>query len=455
MGRTSRRALAALGLRTRSYFLFAGGISPHKNLETLLDAYSKLREARDAVPPLVLVGDLDDESYLSAADRVRRRIATLELAEHVRLPGFVSDETLACLYSGATCVVLPSLAEGFGLPAVEAAACGAPLVLSDLPAHRETLDGAALFVRPTDVDGFAAALGRVLDDESERDVLARRAQEAVAHLSWDAAADTVRAASRRRCRREAARMSERPLSFCMVTTFYPPYHFGGEAMYLYHLTNELALRGHEVTVVHCVDSFNVLTSEPPRGDFPQPSNVTVERLHSPLGPLSPVVTYVAGTPGLKARQLKRILTPGRFDVVHFHLVTLVGGPGILRYGDGVKLYTTHDHWLVCPMYDLWRYNRELCDRRECLRCTLSFRRPPQLWRYTRWQRHLANVDLFLSPSRSTIEQHRARGFPYPMQHLPYFLPPAIRPIRLALRRIVLARTSCSSDGWSSSRASRR
>jgi glycosyltransferase involved in cell wall biosynthesis len=150
--------------------------------------------------------------------------------------------------------------------------------------------------------------------------------------------------------------------------------------------------------------------------------VILERLHSPLGPLSPVVTYVAGTPGLKARRLKRILMPGRFDVVHFHLVTLVGGPGVLRYGDGVKLYTTHDHWLVCPMYDLWRYNRELCDRRECLRCTLSFRRPPQLWRYTRWQRHLANVDLFLSPSRSTIEQHRARGFPYPMRHLPYFLP---------------------------------
>ena len=51
-------------------------------------------------------------------------------------------------------------------------------------------------------------------------------------------------------------MAERRLSFCMVTTFYPPYHFGGEAMYLYHLTNELARRGHEVTVVHCVDSFD-------------------------------------------------------------------------------------------------------------------------------------------------------------------------------------------------------
>jgi glycosyltransferase involved in cell wall biosynthesis len=185
-------ALAALGLHRESYFLFAGGISPHKNLETLLDAYSRLCAARDEVPPLVLVGDLDDESYLSAADRVRRTIATLRLGDQVHLPGFVSDETLACLYAGATCVVLPSLAEGFGLPAVEAAACGAPLVLSDLPAHRETLDGAALFVRPTDVDGFAAALGRVLDEPSERDALARRAQEAVAHLTWDAAADAVR-----------------------------------------------------------------------------------------------------------------------------------------------------------------------------------------------------------------------------------------------------------------------
>lgn len=217
-------------------------------------------------------------------------------------------------------------------------------------------------------------------------------------------------------------MAERPLSFCMVTTFYPPYHFGGEAMYLYHLTNELARRGHEVTVVHCVDSFEVLTKAPPRGEFPHEPGVTVERLRHRLGPASPLVTYLAGTPGLKAPQLHRIFDKKRFDVVHFHIVTLVGGPAILRYGDGVKLYTTHDHWLVCPMYDLWRYNREVCERPTCLRCTAVFRRPPQLWRYTNWTRHLDNIDLFLSPSRSTIEQHRRRGFSYPMRHLPYFLP---------------------------------
>ena len=186
------RALEPLGLQTGSYFLFAGGISPHKNLETLLDAYSALLGARDAIPPLVLAGDLEDDSYLSSADRVRRRITMLSLGERVLLPGFVSDETLACLYAGATGVVLPSLGEGFGLPAVEAAACGAALVLSDLPAHRETLDGAALFVEPTDVHGIAAALARVLADESERASLARRAQEAASRLTWDAAADAVR-----------------------------------------------------------------------------------------------------------------------------------------------------------------------------------------------------------------------------------------------------------------------
>jgi glycosyltransferase involved in cell wall biosynthesis len=228
-------------------------------------------------------------------------------------------------------------------------------------------------------------------------------------------------------------VAEAPRSFCMVTTFYPPYHFGGEAMYVYHLANELARRGHEVTVVHCVDAFETLTKASPRGSFPHHPNVTVEPVRSRLGAVSPTVTYLAGTPGVKSRQLRRIFSRG-FDVMHFHIVTLIGGPGVLGYGDpsSVRLYTTHDHWLVCPMYDLWRFNRELCDEERCLRCTLSFRRPPQLWRYTSWKRHLANVDVFLSPSRSTIEQHRRRGFPYAMRHLPYFLP-AAEPAEPAVR----------------------
>ena len=84
--------------------------------------------------------------------------------------------------------------------------------------------------------------------------------------------------------------------------------------------------------------------------------------------------------------------------IHFHNVSLVGGPGVLAYGDGIKLYTTHEHWLVCPMHTLWRLDRETCERPTCLRCTLAYRRPPQLWRYgSLLERSAREVDLFLSP----------------------------------------------------------
>jgi glycosyltransferase involved in cell wall biosynthesis len=175
------------------YFLYAGGISPHKNVETLIDAYALARgEQSDGVPLLVLVGDLERETYLSSAASVRERIARHGLAEDVRLPGFVSDEVLACLYSGSTAVVIPSLAEGFGLPAVEAAACGAAVALSDLPPHHETLGTAALFFPPTDVDALATILRCLSEDESLRSDVATRARDAVAALTWDAAATELR-----------------------------------------------------------------------------------------------------------------------------------------------------------------------------------------------------------------------------------------------------------------------
>jgi len=75
------------------------------------------------------------------------------------------------------------------------------------------------------------------------------------------------------------------------------------------------------------------------------------------------------------------------------------------------------------MYDLWKANRELCESPACLRCQLSYRRPPQLWRFSNLlEQELPRVDLFFSPSRSTIAQHQRRGFSYPMRHLPLFLP---------------------------------
>lgn len=187
------RALAPQAIVSgQAFFLFVGGISPHKNLGTLLEAYAVLRAARKDVPRLIVVGELTDDPYLSATADIRERISSLRLDECVALPGFVADETLACLYAGATAVVLPSLAEGFGLPAVEAAACGAAVVASDLPAHRESLGDGALFFPATDAGALAAALERILDEPGLRQALAQRGREAVAPLSWDAAATVLR-----------------------------------------------------------------------------------------------------------------------------------------------------------------------------------------------------------------------------------------------------------------------
>ncbi len=180
--------LTTLGVPAGPYLLYAAGISPHKNVETLLDAFAALADP----PPLVLVGALEDEPYLSAAASVHDRIERLPPSHTAVLTGFVPDETLARLYSAATVVVCPSLAEGFGLPPVEAAACGAAVLLSDLPAHRETLGAGALYFPPTDTAELARQLERLLADAELRSSLAARGREAVAPLSWDASAERLR-----------------------------------------------------------------------------------------------------------------------------------------------------------------------------------------------------------------------------------------------------------------------
>lgn len=189
----SARARRAVGLgEDEPFVLYASGISPHKNLETLVEGYAEVVRTREDAPRLVLAGDLQTDPFLSAAAAVRRDVETRGLRERVVLPGFVPDEDLAALYSVAVAVVVPSLSEGFGLPAVEAAACGAPTVLSDLPAHRETLDGAALFFPAREAAALARALSELIGSDELRASLAERGRGAVEPLSWDDTADRLR-----------------------------------------------------------------------------------------------------------------------------------------------------------------------------------------------------------------------------------------------------------------------
>jgi glycosyltransferase involved in cell wall biosynthesis len=218
-------------------------------------------------------------------------------------------------------------------------------------------------------------------------------------------------------------MPECALRFAMITTFYPPHSFGGDAVSVRSLAHILARRGHRVDVIHDVDAFEALGGR--AGPEPEePEGVRVHRLRSRIGPLSCLATQQLGRPLVHGRRIQQILRDGAFDVIHYHNVSLVGGPGVLRLGDAIKLYTAHEHWLVCPTHILWRHLREPCDRRECLRCQLRHHRPPQLWRRTgKLGRDGRHVDAFLSPSRFSADKHAAFGFPFEMQVLPHFLAP--------------------------------
>jgi glycosyltransferase involved in cell wall biosynthesis len=215
------------------------------------------------------------------------------------------------------------------------------------------------------------------------------------------------------------------LRFCMFTTFYPPYSFGGDAIGIQRLSRGLVKLGHHVTVVHDADAFNSLTRGPKLDDdSDDDEGVRVVRLKSGMGVVSPFLTQQFGRPVVNGGKIRRILRDGQFDVVNFHNVSLVGGPGILRYGAGaVTLYMAHEHWLVCPTHVLWRHKRELCTGRECIKCTIRYHRPPQWWRMTGYlERELRHVDAIIAMSEFSRAKHREFGLPRDMEVLPYFLP---------------------------------
>src|SRR2546422_454835 len=215
------------------------------------------------------------------------------------------------------------------------------------------------------------------------------------------------------------------LRFCMVTTFYPPFNFGGDGIGVQRLSQALVRRGHHVTVVHDVDAYRALHRGPMPEAQPSGDGVEVVRLRSRLGTLSALLTQQTGRPVVHGRTIRRLLTTGRFDVINYHNVSLVGGPGVLSAGgaDALKIYMAHDHWLVCPTHVLWRHRREVCTGRECVKCSLVYRRPPQLWRYTgALERELHHVDAFIAMSEFSRAKHRELGFPRDMEVVNYFLP---------------------------------
>lgn len=163
------------------FILFVGTIEPRKNLLLLVRALDEILSSTSLRPQLVIAGKegwLTDElyAYLKKNSAIQQRVL---------FTGYVSEEELRALYSSCRAFVYPSLYEGFGLPPLEAMACGAPVITSRTSSLIETVGTAARLVSPVDYRELAQAIVRVLTDEGERDYLSDAGRERAAQFSWE------------------------------------------------------------------------------------------------------------------------------------------------------------------------------------------------------------------------------------------------------------------------------
>ncbi len=170
----------------RPYLLMVGTLEPRKNHAAALDLLARLKAA-EFPHRLVIAGG---KGWLF--DPIQRQVDALGLTDDVVFAGFVPDEALPALYTGAACVVMPSLYEGFGFPVLEAMACGAPVVCSNVSSLPEVAGDAALLVDPLDGDALFAAVRRVLTEPDLARYLGVAGQRQAAGFRWDrTAAETV------------------------------------------------------------------------------------------------------------------------------------------------------------------------------------------------------------------------------------------------------------------------
>jgi glycosyltransferase involved in cell wall biosynthesis len=191
--RPNGEAVARWGIPASSKCLIhVGGFSPHKNLFVLLDVVSELRN-RDAFHDLrlVLVGDYLGDPFFSCYGKLVERVRECGIEEQVLFTGRLEDEDLVVLLNRADALVLPSFCEGFGLPGVEAAACGTPIVATKESPLPDLLGEGVLAVDPGDGPGWRRSIERVLTDVPLRERMREAALAGARRLSWKASAQQL------------------------------------------------------------------------------------------------------------------------------------------------------------------------------------------------------------------------------------------------------------------------
>lgn len=198
----------------------------------------------------------------------------------------------------------------------------------------------------------------------------------------------------------------------MTSTFYPPFHIGGDAVHVQYLAEELAEKGHEVHVIFSRDAYRMKRKDMP---IQEPSGkVHLHGLDSPYGKMTAMRAYAFGKSGFILKNYEKIIGEVKPDVVHHHNISLLGHGLLRKTGNYRQIYTAHDHWLICQSSNMRRKGKT-CSDRHCISCALESGRPPQLWRR---KMDVSGIDCMICPSRYMAE--KLAGLKIPTAVLPNF-----------------------------------
>ena len=184
-GKESLAVLRKWGIM-QPYILFVGMLEPRKNIVGLLKAFSLLSKKSHI---LVIVGK---KGWMY--DDIFSYVKKLRLENHVLFTGYVPDEELPALYSSATCFVYPSFYEGFGIPVIEAMACGCPVITAENSSLKEIVGNAALLVDPNNISQIAESMEKILDNKKEREAKRKAGLQQAKKYKWSIFANKTKEA---------------------------------------------------------------------------------------------------------------------------------------------------------------------------------------------------------------------------------------------------------------------
>jgi len=209
------------------------------------------------------------------------------------------------------------------------------------------------------------------------------------------------------------------LRFVFTTTFYPPYHLGGDAVHVKYLAEELIKNGHEVHVLHSLDAFRLK-----KGLFLESiesEGVQTHPLRTIFG-ISSYSAYLFGNSSFVTRSFKSLVDKVKPDIVHHHNISLLGFNLLKKQHEYMNIYTCHDSWLVCQQNVLLKNGKKPCQSRACFSCSLRCGKPPQIWRQRRaFNNAIKELDLMIAPS-NFVSDRISESFRLKTVTIPNFVP---------------------------------